>query len=321
MQQMSNLDLFFLIPELKTLEQTFLNNIYQKNNVFKFKFRNQNLVVDVKNAVYISNYEFEAEEPRGFVKDLRDELSNQRLLSIEQVNFDRISKLNFTHSTLIIELATGNIALLEEGKVKSYLKESARIYKNRDYTPLKTKKHPLELKESDFETVKGEVVPAVSKLINLSAFYIEEACVRAGAKGKIEGIDKKKLIESLKSLFAVKEPRVYYENGIPKFFSSIPLEKLELDFKAFPTLNQALDEYYSNQVKINEKMSKLEFKLAQQKKALEDFQAKATENREKGEAIYGNYSLIESILKNPEEALKKIGVKAKTKGREVIIEL
>lgn len=321
MQQIGNLDLFFLIPELKALENTFLGNVYCNNGIFKFKFRGKNLIVEAKNKIYLSDYEFETEEPRGFVKVLRDELSNQKLIEIEQLNFDRVCRLTFTNSVLIFEFATGNIILLDNGKIKAFLKESERIGKNKDYAPLKAKKHPFELKESDFDSVTGGVIPAVSKIVNLSVFYIEEACARAGISGRIEDADKKRLIESLNGLLSVKEPRVYYENKVPKFFSSIPLEKLELDFKVFPTLNEALDEYYSNQVKINEKLSKLKFKLEQQKKALEDFKLKAKENREKGEAVYKNYERIESILKNPEDAVKNKTVKDVTKGRYATIEV
>ena len=321
MQQISNLDLFFLIPELKALEGAFLNNVYESKGVLKFKFKSKNLIVDAKNKMYLSNYEFESEEPKGFVKFLRSELSNQKLIKIEQLDFDRVCVLTFTNSELIFEFVTGNIILVENGKIKAFLKESERIKKNKDYTPLKTKKHPFELNESDFDVVTGDVVPAVSKIVNLPVFYIEEACVRAGISGGIEKADKRKLIESLKGLLSVKAPRVYYENGVPKFFSSIPLKKLEMEFKVFPSLNEALDEYYSNQPKTSEKLLKLKFKLEQQKKALEEFKLKAKESRSKGEAIYKNYELVESILKNPEEAVKNKKVKKTSDERYVIIEV
>lgn len=322
MQQMSNLDFFFLIPELKSLENGFLNNVYSKGDIFKFKFRKQNLIVDIKNAMYVSNYDFESEEPRGFLKFLRNELSNQKLLNIEQLNFDRVIKLTFTNSILIMEFATKNMILLEDGKIKSYIKESGRIVKNSEYKQLKTKINPMELKEDDFKELKGGVLPAISKILNLSVFYIEEACVRAGVKGKVEEMDKKEFIKSLKSLFDSKDPRVYYDNGIPKFFSSIPLKKIELNFKTFATLNESLDEYYSNQQKTNEKLEKLKFKLSQQEKALEEFEKKVRENREKGETIYGDYDLIKSILENPEQAIKKNKLKARIERKySVILEL
>ena len=324
MQQLSNLDLFFLIPELKKFEGIFLGNVYGREGVFKLKFRSSSLIINPKNAIYVSNHVFESEEPRGFVRILRDELSNQKLIEVSQINLDRVCNFKFSNSTLIIELATSNIILMDGDTIKACLKESERIKKGGNYSPLKVKKNPLEVEAADFEKLKGNVVAATSKVINLSAFYLEEACVRADVSGDISSLSNKereKLALAIKSVFEIKEPRVYYEDGAPKFFSSIPLKKLSLEFKSFENLNDALDEYYSNQVKVNEKLLKLKFKLEQQKKALEEFKQKAKENREKGEAIYSKYSFIEGILKNPEEAIKEGKAKLITKGREISIEV
>jgi predicted ribosome quality control (RQC) complex YloA/Tae2 family protein len=127
-------------------------------------------------------------------------------------------------------------------------------------------------------------------------------------------------------------------DGLPVSFSSDAKAASDAAVR-FPTISEALDFYYSNQREASgrqkgaaAKLGKLEERLAQQKKTLDDAIGERRRLREAGDAIYSNFERVEEALnivhelkrqgKGEDEisqALHRLG--AKLVGEEIEIEL
>jgi predicted ribosome quality control (RQC) complex YloA/Tae2 family protein len=177
----------------------------------------------------------------------------------------------------------------------------------------------------------------MSKAFNLSPFYFEEACARAGVSLETDASEltekqKTSLAASLRSLFENPSPRVYLEQGKAAAFSPFELKKLEkLETQLFPSFSEALDFYFANavaEVKENPLKKKLEFTLLQQEKAVGEMLSQAEEEKQAGDWIYANSQLVEELIalakakeKEKMAALaKKHGFKASLEGLNLVLE-
>ena len=93
---MTNLDYFFLAKELsEQLVGSRLNKAYQiGDKEFRFKFHKEgekNLVVQLGCRLHLTKYlQTPPENPSNLARIIRSKLSNARVASVKQVNFDRI---------------------------------------------------------------------------------------------------------------------------------------------------------------------------------------------------------------------------------------
>ncbi len=343
MQQLSNLDVFFLVKELNSeLAGSRLANFYGEGNVFRFKLGPKNLLIDFEKGIYLADSFPDAPmTPSSFVMFFRKRLDNARFVAATQLNCDRIIALEFEKQEkffVVLELfRQGNLLFCDEKmEIQAVLKPAdyASRHLKRGYayqTPPSGKKSVFSLEASDLQSIKGPIVAALSKVVNLSPFYLEESCKRLGLefdKTSLSKEDARGLVAEIKGFFSELKPFVYYENGIPTCFASFKLEKFGGKvFKEFPLLSSALQEYYTKQVKaVSEKKDHV---ANQQESALLEFEEKSMEARRKAEWLYENFSLVEKVLEaakdgNSEEELNSLaeGVfKVEKKHREIVIEV
>ena len=344
MQQLSNLDVFFLCREFtESLAGSRFVNFYETGGVFRFKFNNgENLLLDLKKSVFLSRKFAEAEgSPSPFVVFFRKALDNARFAKASQVNQDRILCLEFEKKEkffVVLELfREGNILLCDSNWVIQEALNKAEyasrtLKKWRGYVhPPSGKKNVEELAQGDLPA-KGPLLPMLSKAVNLSPFYLEEACFRAGLAFDEKNVSEKdanKLLESMKELFVDFFPCVYYQEEKPVAFSVCRLKKMQASIvaKAFPSLSAALAEYYSQDFEVK-KQSKQDFILGQQQAALGQLAEKSLEARQKAEWIYENFTLVEKLLGKAKEGASQEELnllseglcKVEKKARELVVE-
>ncbi|MBI5228743.1 NFACT family protein [Candidatus Micrarchaeota archaeon] len=343
MQTMSNLDYYLLVSELQHLVGARLNKVYElSTGRFRLKFHKTiefNLIVDLGKRMHLTKFiEESPKQPPSFVMLLRKYLENAILKRVEQLNFDRVVVFSFEKNgnySLVFEmLEEGNVILCDcsYSIIQPYKKEdfSARRIRPREkyLPPPVSKKKPFELQENDLVELKGKLVPALSKTVSISPFYLEEACARAGLKfdadpTKLAESGKANLVQQIRALVNQKPaPTVYYEGSIPVAYSPFPLSKLSrLSARKALSFSEALDEYYRAKpltagkpkvMNYEDKLKKLEFSLAEQSNALALFEKQAIESRKKGDFIYGRYQLVEELLE------KAMDLKKKKVSKEVI---
>ncbi|MEM3463176.1 MAG: NFACT family protein, partial [Candidatus Bathyarchaeia archaeon] len=118
---MSNFDLFFLIPELKDkIVGKIIDNVYQiSDDTFVMKMRpgNVELLLQPGRRIHVTNYAIKKpKEPTPFCMALRRRLVDSRVSGIEQVEFERIVKIDLMRGQealcLYVELfKRGNLVL------------------------------------------------------------------------------------------------------------------------------------------------------------------------------------------------------------------
>jgi len=196
MQHLANLDCFFLAKEMDaSLAGGFFENFYDYGEgVFRLRFGKQSVLFDLQGFAFVAVASFPEppRQPSSFAMLLRKRFESAKLESVVQSGFDRIFEFSFTSKqygrhSLVVELfgKRGNLLLLDSERriVKPFAKVSYAARSLADgvayVMPPSEKKHPLELKQSDFEG-KGRIVSFLSKQTSLAPFYLEEACARAG---------------------------------------------------------------------------------------------------------------------------------------------
>ncbi len=347
MQHLANLDCFFLAKEMNaSLAGGFFENFYDySEGVFRLRFGKQSVLFDLQGFAFVAEGSFPEppRQPSSFAMLLRKRLASAKLESVAQLGFDRIFEFSFTSKqygrhSLVVELfgKRGNLLLLDEQKliVKPFAKVSYAARSLADgvayVMPPSEKKHPLELKQSDFEG-KGRIVSFLSKQTSLAPFYLEEACARAGVAldkdvSSLAAGEKNELLSSIASLFERPSPCVFLKDGKPFAFSSVSLKKFDAgsaggECVASPSVSQAVASYYASleRAKPEAGSGDLEFQLQSQEKAIGEFEARAAELQNAGKWVFENEPAVADLLEAARdkaggglaERAKALGVRAK----------
>jgi predicted ribosome quality control (RQC) complex YloA/Tae2 family protein len=336
----TSFDIAVLCRELNVkLKDYYVNNIYQTDPYTLLITLNKpgaqplQLITESGKRIHITTRMVERPKaPSNFCSALRKHLVNGRILKIEQDNFERVVRISIAQREetfqLIIELfSKGNILLTNnEGKILQAL-----TYKRmKDRKILRGEKYQLppssgldprsitfqqlsRLKES-----KDEVVKALTRLIAIGGFYAEEILLSAEIdktlpSQKLTEDQLKKLhqaIRELKEKLDNPRPRIIYdESGSPIDFTPFPLKIYSKNpVKAFPSINETLDEYFTKiafETGVEELKQKYEAQIAEQQRILNEQTSKLNELEEKisrnqkiGELIYKNISNLQTLTDN-----------------------
>ena len=145
MQLMTNLDYFFLAKELsEQLVGSRLNKAYQiGDKEFRFKFHKEgekNLVVQLGCRMHLTKYlQTPPENPSNLARIIRSKLSNARVASVNQVNFDRIIEFEIQGAEkyyLVFEMfGKGALYLLNEQRLVENAFSPVKVERNTHYSP------------------------------------------------------------------------------------------------------------------------------------------------------------------------------------------
>ncbi|MFA5314035.1 MAG: NFACT family protein, partial [Methanomassiliicoccales archaeon] len=262
--------------------------------------------------------------PNNFAVHLRKLLSNARVLSVEQREFDRIivMKASTKESTfdIVFEIfGEGNLLIVEQGKIVNCLEQ--KTWKHRDvrigaeYQFPPSRFNPLT---ADFESflgvVKGSTADAVRTLAtsaNLGGQYAEESCLLANVdkskKAKLIGDEEwRSIFDSMRSLLAKaaasSEPAIYYEGDIPVDASPIRLvQRASLEVEPYDSFSEAIDEFLYAKPPEEEdirddELERLKRQLEQQSDALVRLEAEAQVLADMANLLYARYSEITKFL-------------------------
>lgn len=312
MQEMSNLDYHYGLRELRSAVGSHLEQVYElSRNVFRFRFKFKEFDASLLADLNASRVHFAKEFPEpprypsSFAMFLRKHFSGKRLDSVEQLNFDRIIKLGFGGSFIVIEaFKSGNVLAVDADNriMLPYHPEeySARkLAKGELYSPPPQSK-PLEL---DAGVLRGnyKVVSVLSKHVALAPFYLEEACARAGVELSTHACNvtreqKARLVELIPALLEQEfSPRVYSSGA----FAPFALEKMGGEpFEKFELFGAALEAYYGPLPKEAAPPfeGKKERALKQQVDAIAEYSLNAGGAAAKAEWINAHYGLVSELL-------------------------
>jgi predicted ribosome quality control (RQC) complex YloA/Tae2 family protein len=346
-KQLNSADIYFLAKELNAmLSSSRIDKAYQLGEKeLKLKIYAQGTgsldLILAPDYICVSRFPRKAPEtPSSFAMQLRKHLGGAYIREIRQHGFDRIIEIVLEREgkkyTLLSELfSRGNIMLCnEEGKILGLMEwqkwkdRKLGVSQNYEYPPAAM--DPFIL---DFPALRGIVSSSGKKVVSVLATdagiggtYAEEVCMLCG-------VDKDRPAKELSnsevdalfdSFSAARErircgpaqPNIVYAEG--KHLDVAPLDLTiyrAYEKKAFPTFNEAVDEYFSKEEftseqddrekKYQKELAKLEDIESKQKGIIERFEKDGVDLKADGDIIYQKYAAIEQIISTVKDARSK----------------
>jgi len=357
MKQLSSIEIYFLLKELKKLENSRVDRIYNSGKgevyiqVHKSNVGKKILRIIVGKTLFVTGTKSVDETPSGFTLLLRKHLEGKFLYSIEQLEPERILKLIFKSKDEVKQLyleffGKGNVILCDNnGVITDCL--IRHKFRDRSIMPKQKYQHPkmeyniFYLSKSDISDLfkkskKDKIVMSLAIELGLGGVYSEETCMLSDLDKnidpkKINNDEITKILNSIKKIIKPKiNPQIIYDNK--ETLDVIPLD-LELyknyEIKKYPDYNEALDEYFTQEINLakkekspyQQKISELKRIITEQEDTLKNKKEEEQESRKKAEIIYNNYQLIKEVLDEINNASKKYSwkeIKDKLKGHKIV---
>jgi predicted ribosome quality control (RQC) complex YloA/Tae2 family protein len=273
--------------------------------------------------------------PPNFAMMLRNRIANAELVEVGQYEFDRIVTLAFERgderTTVVVELfGDGNLAVLDEhdevvDSLRTVRLKSRTVAPGAPYEFPDSRLNPLAVSYDAFvarmEASDTDVVRTLATKVNFGGLYAEEVCARAGVAKTLAIADATEaayeaLYDAVDRLAAdLREtnldPRIYEEDGEVVDVTPFPLAEREgLDAESFDSFNRALDVYVDrlereagteaagdpDRPDFEAEIAKYERIVAQQEGAIEEFAEEAERYRDRAEAVYARYELVDEVL-------------------------
>ncbi|WP_299331362.1 ribosome rescue protein RqcH [Haloplanus sp.] len=275
------------------------------------------------------------ERPPNFAMMLRNRLSGADFAGVSQYEFDRILRFEFERddedTTVVAELfGQGNAAVLDEsGEVVRSL-ETVRL-KSRTVAPGSqygfpdSRVHPLSIGYDAFvrrmDESNTDVVRTLATQLNFGGLYGEEVCARAGVEKTLDIADAgeneyEALYDAIGRIADRLEtgdvdPRVYLDDEDRVVdVTPFPLEeRADLSADGFDSFNAALDDYFdrlerdpdeeatgTDRPDFEAEVAKQQRIIEQQENAIEGFEEQAAAERDRAEALYANYDLVDEVI-------------------------
>ena len=358
-KQLSSVDLHFLVSELKGLENSRIDKIYQpESNLIVFRFYKTNvgkklLRINIGQSIFITEEKEDFGETLGFGMFLRKHLDGYFLNSVEQLIPERILKLTFKikeeKKFFYLEFFGGGNAILcnDNDSISNVLEQ--HDFRERSVRPKLKYVYPMmnynvfDLKESDLTVLlknskKDSIITCLATEIGLGGLYSEEICLLSGVDKNLspKDITEKQiqlLLNSIKKVINHKiDAKVILENeNVIDFtpFDFLFYSDKKYEKKSFNDFSSAINYFYSQFREIKEtehdhKLKNLQRIVEEQIQTIEDLKKEEIELREKGEMIYHKYTLIKEVLDELNKASKTHSwkeIKEKLKGHKMIKEV
>ncbi|MBD3397979.1 hypothetical protein GF412_02315 [Candidatus Micrarchaeota archaeon] len=301
---MANLDYTLVARELQPIVGKFFDKFYELDEGrFRLKFGRDNIVIELPSRLHKTKYLEQAPEATSFAMKVRKELKGKLLTRLSQHKKDRVIVFNFDGTKLIAELfGKGNLALVRDGKILAVY--SRQSWKGRELKPRADYKFPPSETRNLEEILSSnaeDAIAAALRDLNIGMSYVRALLEEAGVPDSTPVSELSN--EQKESISSTYEKLLRYPQKFSVFTKG----------KHFPTLSEALDEYYGLPEEPNEaeqqkdaELERLKILLESQEEKLQELKQEEQEARQSAEFIYSHYGEIEKIL----ELYKKSGIGA-----------
>ena len=339
MKRMSSLDVYVITKELQDLVGYRVDNIYRDITdtfyLFKFKgkgpLKNPFLIIEPGIRIHLTEVKYQQKSPSDKILALRQHLKGAELLSIQQIEFDRLIEITLRGKQeyrIFIEVFGNRPNFIVVGDQNRVI--SALWYKkmrHRDIIPGKEFELPPSRGKSILELSHDEICQIIKDKDMENETIVKTLAQKTGGGGplmeeilarsnilktkKNQDILNEEISKIVQSIDEIKialenpEPTVLLgSNEIPSSFQPIKLKSITGEFKNFDSFSSAVDFYYSNitprkslDLKHHDReLKKLLKILESQKKAIVDFDTKKERYKKLGDMIYLHLNEIEELL-------------------------
>ena len=323
MKQLVSLEIYHIVRELQVLLGGKVSKVYQPDDkeividFHKTGLGKRLLRIIPGLAIYLTTKKRPNPDAQlGFSKLLRKRLTNTRIESITQKDFERIVELKFKSKEgsyiLIAEfLPNGTLILCHpDYKIISALEyqkwRDRKLLPNQPYVyPPSKSLNPLDITEEGLSNAikdmeRSSLVKFLAIELSLGGKYSEYLCKEADLDKDSKSLSAEEVYRlsiKLKEMLAAAYPSLKEDDAF--LFSG-----------RINSFNDALDEYYGKYIEhedlqeketsYNKKLSQLTNILKMQKEQLESAERSLIEDKKKGDLIYSHYHKIKEIM----EAIK-----------------
>ena len=311
----SSLDIYaFVNLYRQDIIASFIKKIHQISQnefvlqIYRSDLKKRDLLLSLSKGIAFFDTE-KPEMPSGLAMQLRSMLVERRIISISQINFDRVVSIELSGGlSLIIELfREGNLIVVQDGIIQYALNprewKNRKIVRGSGYIPPMTK-NPLDLDVSDlvdvFKNSRGSLVQTIATRLNLGGEDAEEVLFRLGADKSMPAADfipipdLRKEIDDILSE-ALKNRSYYYQKE--EILSPIELRHLGRPAdKIFESFYEGLKYYLDNYPAGEVRESKNDRKIASIEKSIEEFSLRANEYRGIGTKIFSDLRKFDEII-------------------------
>jgi len=265
---LNTLDILFLVNTIKDrIINSYLTKVYLTSLGLFFKLRKKDdiyfLLIDPEGWIFITNRKPEESLQNEFLKTLRMNLENRKILDIKAPYFDRYLRIDFEDSWQIhVEfMRGGNVILTQNGIIIDNLKRNYERFK--PGIPYENKEiNKLNLLEIDpkeaielLKKSKGNLIASFWKLFSIPADISTEACLELNIDKdllpiQIEEMKLIMLINKIKELIIAylnsPNPNIILTNNNEyESFSNIDLKIFSNNKKIyFKELNEIIENYF-----------------------------------------------------------------------------
>lgn len=342
-EEIASMDLVGLVQELKVLEGARIDKFYQRDNeiiIHAYKPGDQKYRLFMTDGkAFLTKFKREMpDKPPSFCMYLRKRLGGRSIEEVKQYEFDRILEFHTEEHILICELfRNGNFILvnknmeIENAMTYGDASGGREIQKDEEYEYPSSDQSGIREDELFEENADDKIVVILAAEVGLGGSWAEEMCARADIDkntpaGELTEEQRDTIIDTVNEAFkqlkgGELDPKVYYEvdedGELPVAATPVPFVTYDDADKTreFDTFSRALDIYFTEKEKAEyvrektkayrEKKETLEHRLEQQERKVEGMKTAIEENKEKGDIIYENYSVVEDVIDTVHKAQKQ----------------
>ncbi len=297
-----------------TILNSFIKKVYQVNQkefvlqLYRSDVKKRDFFISLNKGIAFYDAE-KPEEATQLSMLFRKQLSEKRIVGIEQINFDRVVKIKLhTGQEIVLELfGGGNLILTDNGKI--VLAMDQHVYKTRkiligeEYIP------PAVINPiSDLETFSGildgskaSIVKTLATRANLGGEIAEEALYRTNIdKDKMPGEIRKyygTLYDNIMEIVreAEKNNAFYYESE--ELLSPVLLTALGKDpDEKFEDFNGGIDFYLKHYPETDKNKSSVERRIESQRRSIEEFNKLMLVYNEFGNYLKMNFQQLQKLI-------------------------
>lgn len=358
-KQLSSSDIHFLVRELKELEGSRVDKIYNLGKeelylqLYKSNEGKKLLRIIYGKALFIASKKKTEDIPSEFCMMLRKHLDGKTLHLVEQMQPERIVKLTFRSKDeerflYIEQFGKGNVILCDGNTIldssfrqrfkdRSILPKKEYVYPSMKYDLFSVDKKQLAfLLES---SRKDKVITSLATELGLGGVYSEETCLlskidKKTPPNKIKSKEVQLILDSLQSILRKHiKALIVYDSDTPVDITPFSFEHYsEMKLKEFDSFSKALEHYFTQEISLDDQITspyenqigRLQRIIAEQEETIKTFEKKESDLKQKGEKIYEEYALVSEILN---EILKASAthswkdIQKKLKGHKIIKEV
>ncbi|OIR20848.1 MAG: hypothetical protein BD935_04435 [Marine Group III euryarchaeote CG-Epi1] len=270
------------------------------------------LLIDLSGWAYLTKDSISTESNQGvFVQKVRKLIKKSRIESIEQVNGDRILSISFIRKeenvTLIFEMFhKGNIVLCSDNKIISVMRKQKFRHRSLESGLVYQSPPSIDPFSVEYNIFKDKLVNSQRALgaaltidCNVGGDISTLICnsLRLDRNSQVSDVSIQEVYDELKKILGQTiEPTIFLDQE-GKNFTVSPFDLGMEESESFQSLDEAVEKYISSIVVVKKEIkSPDEVRVDHQNKAIEKYNLKSVEFREKGNIVFSKLNEIRSMI-------------------------